>query len=310
MCRDTKQWKPISKFDVPRDLGQQKIVVREGYAYHISGKTMRILDVSDSGSVETVGIYSGDIDLDNIALSDHFAIVTSLDAGLIIIDIRNIEKPELHAIYPESRDSRFHDILIKDDYAFVADFSEVSIGEQKLTILDISEPTIIREIAQIPNGGKPLAIQDNYVYAKGEHLEDTSSVDWLNIIDISDIRKPKLVLHTNSFGAVLDADIQNNYLYIATDEGLVISDISNPVTPIELSRENVVARQFFIQDSFVYYMGFQRVGMIDVLKVNNPKLVGISREIRYATDIAYGDGYVYFVGDSFGMLYIFEGGTR
>lgn len=303
------EWELINKFDAIQHPGQHNVVARDSYAYYIAENEMVILEVSDPTNVEIVSTYSNEVRLTDIALYEDFAVLSSLDTGLLMVNISNPEVPELAGIYPKTGDARFSDILVNDGFAFVDDRTNQSIYNQ-ITILDITDPTQIREVSHITDGGKPLAVRGNYLYAKGEHVEDSSVVEWLNIIDISDIKEPKLMFHSNSFGTVLDAEIKDHYLYIGTPDDIVITDISNPTAPVEVSRIKATARELLVQGDFIYYMSFSRVGMLDITDAGKPILIAINREVQYTTDMAYSTNHVYFVGGSPGLLYVFEGGGK
>ena len=107
----------------------------------------------------------------------------------------------------------------------------------------------------------------------------------------------------------LDALLHINNYHVQPD-GIVITDISNPIEPVELGRIKVVARQLLVQDEFIYYMGFEKVGILNITDADRPKPIAANREVRYATNIAYSMNHVYFVGGAQGLLHIFEGGER
>lgn len=308
--KNVYDWKLINKVDTIRELGQGNIVVRDGLAYYISGKTLLILDVSDPSNVNKIGISSYEAELQDIALYKDFAILSSSDMGLLIVNIHSPEEPELVGKYPETGNARYFDILIQDDFAYVADYTAKSSYDNKTIILDLTDPLQVKRVSYIASGGRPLAFYDNYLYTKGAPFRAQSSVDWLNIVDISDKNKPKIVFHSDSLGDVLDAKVQDHCLYIATSNRVVIADLSNPANPVQVGRINVVARQIFVQSDFFYYMGFERVGIMNIADISSPKAIATSRRVRYATNITYSNGYVYFVGGTGWPLYIFEGGER
>lgn len=305
------EWKLTNKIDTIREPGQAKVAVRDGFAYYIARKTMLILDVSDPANVRRVSVSSYDADLEDIALYKDFAVLSSQDKGLLVVDVRAPEEPTLVGTYSETGDVRFLEILIKDDLAYVADYTARTSRDYTIIILDLTDPLQIKKVSAIRPGGHPLAVYGNYLYVKGDYTDGHPViVDRLSIIDISDNRKPKLVFQSDGFGDVLDAGIQDHYLYIATPEGVVIADVSNPANPVEVGRIKVLAWRLLVQDDFLYYMGFEKVGMVNITDRSRPKAFAASHQVSFATDIAYSMGYVYFAGANENLLYIFEGGER
>ena len=307
---DATEWKLTNKIDTIREFGQDSVAVRDGVAYYIAGETMLILDVSDPANIRRVSVSSYEADLEDIALYKDFAVVSSEDTGLLVVNIRAPKEPKLVGTYSKTGEVRFFDILIKDDFAYVADYTEKTSRDNTIIILDLTDPSQFKKVSSIVPGGDPLAVYGSYLYVKGNHIDGRSVVDRLSIIDISDNRKPKLVFQSDGFGDVLDAGIQDHYLYIATPDGVVITDLSNPVNPVEVGRIKVLAWRLLVQDDFLYYMGFEKVGMINVTDISRPKAVAASHQVSYATDIAYNMGYVYFAGANEHLLYILEGGER
>ncbi|WP_169816857.1 LVIVD repeat-containing protein [Kangiella sediminilitoris] len=223
------------------------------------------------------------------------------DAGLIVIDVSNPEKPKKMGSWWDSTCSE--SVTIDNQIAYLAH------GDQGLEILDVrdpNDPSVIKhfsaagrvrgvdtqgQLAFVANGYRGLKIVDVSNHANPVDLSELKTYraldvdvagpfahvadDWAGykLIDISNPKAPKLVAELDTPGYAEDIFVLQNMVYIADGEGgLRILDLSDPSSPKEVSSvpvEGGYAYEVYVAGDFAY-LAAGEAGLLEI-NVSNPK---------------------------------------
>lgn len=303
------EWLPNNFVPLKEAIGQRDLVARDNLVYYIYGNILVILDVSNPDDISILGKYYSDANLVDIALYKDFAFLASIGNGLQIVNIGDPNNPTLVAESPAKEKRRIAEILVEGNIAILYDTTNVNGGPfvlgTKTIFLDITDPNNIRELASLDAIGRPLVINGNFLYTSGERHEDGYRDRWLNIIDISDIENPILISSFSTFGGVIDAAIQNNYLFISSNQGLYVVDISNPIEPVEVGRSEISSFETIPDGNFLYYRYLGFVGVIDISNPSKPVRIARNDDVN-ASGLSISNGNVLFAQTIGGGLYVFK----
>jgi len=169
--------------------------IADSLLYLVDGRRLHIIDLSTPTSPREVGSYA-------VATKSG-----TMGPGL-----------------PGAPMDRFFDVAASHGYAFLAS------GVSGLRILDTSDPTSPRQVAQLktPGAANSVVIQGKYLYL-GAHSAAKGEQHWsaMRVVDVSDPRNPRLVdsLKTDGYkGFIMLAD---NYAYFIDLQTLWVIDISD-----------------------------------------------------------------------------------
>lgn len=238
----------------PGSLPQALVLDRKGRGFlHVALKNggLAIFDVSRSGTAPSLTATIGtrqlgglDVmhlaqqgDLLYLALGDFFNAHGS-KAGLAVVDVANPRKPVVLSIWTSERTLRgAAAVAVRDRYVYLGAMN------QGVLIFDAKDPRAVRKVAGIlPDPDFPR-------------------------------KKPGKIQYPNARGLA----IQDGFLYVAYDAGgLRVIDVSNPLTPREISRY-VNARMGNKQQAYnnlaidgsTVYVAVDYAGM-EVLDVRDP----------------------------------------
>ena len=119
---------------------------------------------------------------------------------------------------------------------------------------------------------------------------------------------PLSLLTTVSIGSVShDIDLQGNFMYVATERGLVVVDLSTPSAPVV--RGSVLTSSLNmgikVRGQYAYLAGFG--GGFKVVNISNPDapVVVAARPALYAFDVALKDNVAFVIGFA-GELFVFD----
>jgi hypothetical protein len=341
--------------------GAYNIYVSGKYAYvtSLDDDGLSIIDISDPTNPTEVG-YINDTERQGTAqlldgaqgiyVSGKYAyIISNEDKGLSIIDISNSSNPTEVGYINDTEVGGTAQLLdaargvyVSGKYAYVT-----SVGDDGLSIIDISDPTNPTEVGYINDtevgGTAQLLDYPTGVYVSGKYAYVTSlSDDGLSIIDISDPTNPAEVGYiqdTEQGGTaqLLDGAVRvyvsGKYAYVAAfnDDGLSIINISDPTNPTEVAYINDTTAggtaQCLNQSSKVEVSGKYAyitannddgISIIDISDPTNPVEVaciqdteqeGTAQLLDYAYDVHVSGKYAYITSrDDDGLSIIDIGG--
>ena len=207
----------VGALDTPGDAWD--VVVRDNLAYVADGFTgLQVVDVSDPlnpqllGSVDPPGTQKG-VDVDPVW---HIAVLASGTSGIHVVDVLNPASPTLIGTVSTGGDAR--DVVLKGNFAFVADFSRSFVS------VDLTDPRnpVVRAATPSNLGG---LLQD--VTADSSHFAFGADVLFVNgvpIIDVIDAANPvpRAILNFSAFrddnGTGIAVD--SSFVYLTAERGL------------------------------------------------------------------------------------------
>ena len=145
-------------------------------------------------------------------------------AGLLILDISDIENPEVMSCY--FTDKYVHKIFVRDDIAFVTTKGSYYTAVHFIDVSDPTNPFLVNSIeTDSYNTNKSILVEDSLLFLGMDH-------HGLYIYDISDLLNPNLITKLPNIKPI-DMVIKGNYIHMAANQRyfgiLDISTISNPV---------------------------------------------------------------------------------
>lgn len=227
------------------------VCVKDQYAYVAIGyydecgdNGLHIFNVSDPLNPLKIGQYHIEGGACDVAVAGNYAYVTTKEAhkpyidfggesvgerSLLIFDIstpsnpKNVGQCEISGYYdPES-------ITVKDRYAYIVAYAH-------LKVIDISMPNSPREVitqrykSVMGTGRHSIAVSDSFAYL-------TTPGPSLFVFDIGIPSNPIEIgkySPEKDYSAGFEVSVSGNYAYIAYMKGLLVIDISNSSTPVQV----------------------------------------------------------------------------
>jgi len=165
-----------------------------------------------------------------IVLEDTLAYLAQADLGLWIVDVSDPLTPRLLG----SVDTAMaFDLVIRDGRAWIADFG---FGLVAADVTDPEHPRIVAGVETESASVRALALDGDYAYLVSEDGR-------LQLIDISNPGAPKFAGHLEFPSVMRDVAIDGHFAYLATEMGLMVADVSDPMAPtfVGMACEGVAA---------------------------------------------------------------------
>jgi hypothetical protein len=185
--------------------------------------TMMVVDVSTPSSPSLLGWHDSNMPYPTwpgIDVSGNYAFVA--DSSLLrIIDVSNPSEPEFISYYNVYGPPL--DVEVSGDNAYVANRSGVKI-------LDISGP------------GDPVEIGYHWTLDKclDVDIQDTilcaaDAFNGYHFLNVADPANPVEFLHYDTPGFVFCATFDENYIYIGDGDSMIVYDITDVTTPVQIA---------------------------------------------------------------------------
>lgn len=267
----------VGSLDIPWGSG---VHVSGSFAY-VGGLAVKKLDVSNPQNPTIINsMPTSNFSIEDIYISGNYAYVAADIAGLLIMDISDLNKPIL--IGSVDTPIRARSVFVSGKYAYVATW-----GEEDLYIIDISNPqrpVIMLSVDLSPSTwGNGVCVSDHLVYLAG-------GIGGLHVIDVTNPLFPVYA------GSVLKKGTPNPepfttdhlfpegvfvsgfYAFVADIDGLQILDISDLQNPVLAGSVDIPpsgASDVYVAGSFAYVTSnpFQgKVYIIDVSDFTGPSI--------------------------------------
>jgi hypothetical protein len=112
----------------------------------------------------------------------------------------------------------------------------------------------------------------------------------------------------DTLGTISDLTVVNNLAYLATQNGLVVLDVSDPVHPVKTGTyndEGINALSIFVNGSYAYLStGEAGFTIVDISIVDSMRFVSSYNTEGYAHNMAVRDGYAYVADGEAGLRVI------
>ncbi len=222
----------VSDPRMPRELsfyktsGPREIAVEDGLAYLADGYGgLRIIDVADPTSPAEIGSLDTPGAAADVKIVDGLAYLADSYSGFRIIDVSDPTLPREIGVFETVGSA--HDVEIVGSVAYVA----ITVaGAGWLQTIDISTPAAPAGLDRIsaPDSCFDVEVVGPLAYITGN--------GFIRVIDVSDPAALKQIGGV-ALGRGEDIEILGERAYLAAStEGLLIFDVSNPATPVEIGR--------------------------------------------------------------------------
>ncbi|MFO7660754.1 MAG: chitobiase/beta-hexosaminidase C-terminal domain-containing protein [Candidatus Cloacimonadaceae bacterium] len=272
----------------------------------------------------------------SLALKDDFVYVASGYTGLVVVNINNLERPQVigSCNTPGSANS----VAISGNYAYVSD------GNSGLQIVNISNPAslVITGSLDIDSHAYGIAVSGNYAYlgggwrllvvnisnpenpviagscitpdfdyakkvaVSGNHAYVTNGDYGLQVIDISNPANPHIVSTCGIMDNAVDVAVSDNYAYVTSlYDGIHVIDISNPINPT-VSGVCLLGRLsgIVVNGNFAYATGNWGLYVVDISNSTNPVPIGGCFTPASAYDVAIRNNYAFVAANESGLQII------
>jgi len=280
------------------------VVVRNNLAFlatygYQNELNLTIVDVSNPFyPVEFGGINVGwNIRVKSISVEGNFAYLAS-SRYLYIVDINiptdPVEVSNLEIDTSPENSSYAEDIIVEDDYAYVAD------PDTGIIIVNVSNPSAPAVIGTLPTTAAHGIALAGYAYI-------ADGYSGLKIANITDPANPVVIKNMGTLRTALDVNIQNDYTFIAAGlDGIIIIDTLTPSLPVWWSQLNFGAfvNATDIVGNYAYVTTIDGLVVIDISNLSSPQISGEIETSGYACDVAIQDNYAYIADGDEGLKII------
>ena len=288
--------------------GARSIAVSGEYVYVVAGKGvdlaggLRVVDVSDPASPHLVGSLNTESARGvAVVVAGNYAYVAG--DSLLVIDISLPASPR--KVGSLGAFEGYDDLAVTGRYIYLLNHPcELGRCASNLWFVDVQDPAAPQYVQSIPSGsesgigvGRAVAVLNGLVYwARDAGLE---------IWDVSQSGKWRLIGQVSTIGSVSNMSVVNGYVYVQAcmsgQESLHVVDVQNPGRPVAIGQcQNCAASAngLVVKGGYAY-LGIWEFGLqiVDVrdpsdlhrlgsLKLGEPGLAGVY-------DVAFlGDRYV------------------
>jgi len=327
---------PAQPVEVTQLMGinANDIKILGNYAYvSVRYQGFDIIDISNPKSIKIIG-QATDVPCyeEGIYPTAGYTFVSLESVGFGIYNTAKVTAPiklaEVHVV--GGTDS----MAVQDNYLYIGAHNE------EVWVVDVSDPSRPKEVAALNNGGRNTAvqIQGNYLYVAGEwsgiYVADVSnpqSPRWIvqhfdsnvhtvlpdgnyaytekGIVDFTKITSPAYVAKSSYFNGEL-AKFGDNYLLVASSEGVHILDVSNKKSPVKVATfgSGTSYGDVCVSGTTAVALTGNSVVTIDLSNPAAPRELGrVSYPGTWAGYSVVADGtYVYAVGTGTGHVRAFD----
>lgn len=285
----------IGTSSTPSLSGSHDVAVIAGYALTAGDhRGLHVYDVSDPTTpIEAAHYDSRGRPMNLDVESDHAYVTLGWD-GLRVVDIENPEEPTEAGSFGYNGYDEFYALDVSGDYAYVA-------AKYGLYVLDISDPSVPKEVNSHWDGGNDVVAVDNYVYLARDD-------GGLTILDATDPSALVSVGHLNTEGTAVSVAVSGNFAYLTLryfdglTSSLTVVDISDPTTPRVAGAVDfeALAQQVASHGKHAYVAVSQGLRIIDVSSPDTPVVVRAYSIAGVTWDVTIGDDFVATSG-SYGL---------
>ncbi len=243
----------VKSLDTLTSFKPNSISISGNYAYVAAGDSgLRIVDISDVSNMSV----TGSLELksaENLIVSGDYVYVACRENGIAVVNILDPVSPFLAGT---KLTGNALDLAVDRNTLYVAD------GDSGLKIMDVSDARFPDRIASLSDSGSYA------LYMSGNQLfsADTNA---LNVFDRSDSRNLQNI-KTYPIGGIRDLEIIDTRLYtVSSDEGFIITDITDITNPFRLSSFKLNSPlAVSVKDNFAYIADGN--SGLKIINVSNP----------------------------------------
>jgi hypothetical protein len=258
-----------------------------------------LIDASNPDSLRGRAYFPTGGSAERICLKDSLALIASGQAGLWIVDVSDPSRPRSMSNMQTGGSS--FDVVASGNYAYFVNYPVYSESDpmRGLWIADVSNPlrpTIVSHYVGIVHytgsGPNRIAKSGDLVFIC--QLPSMGNDSVLEIIDVSNVAEPERVTVLRGGYRPYDIAVKDSILFIAaSDSGLIVLDVHNPVSPVRIGNVHVDARAVTVYDTLVVVGGSQLL-LISVARPDSPYVLGSVPSFGGNGDIAVSGSFAYW----------------
>ncbi len=258
--------------------------------------TTHSLDISDPAKPMLAGTWESLLTPSSLCIRSNLAFIAGWETDVFstveAVDFTDAAHPVLRHSFDTP--GYAHGITTTDRNAFVAD------GDNGLIILDISDPTALRQVGHYPTRGPLTHIALNGMIAY------LGLEGGLIILDITDSAKPVRVGAWSTSNPIRDLAVQGTTVFVLeAGKGLEILDAREPGNPALLGSNGWVmdAVALDVQGDFVFLAnGTRGLQVIDVSHLAKPEWVAGYATTGPAQDVVASGNQIWVAAAAQGLL--------
>lgn len=264
-----------------------------------SGGGIFILNISNPDSIKEIGGVKTRNYVKKIFYYNSYLYAIDGMNEILIWSLDSLYQPQLISTIQSLK--IIQDIFVDSSFIYLIGTNPNDF--QSLEIYNVEDPTI-------PNLTGELTIQTTSlrkIFVEDGHAFIIESPNQFRIIDVSVPSSPSQLTWANTRNLPNDLIVSHNLLYIYTDSGFEIYDISNPQSPRRISEMYITGgiRSATITDSFVYAVGYiDSLYAIDIRDPYHPNLYNSYSVPDSCIGINAKDGYAYLANREGGLVVI------
>lgn len=183
------------------------------------------------------------------------------DSVFAIVDVSMPTDPQIISELPIPARS----IAIKDSFAYLLQSAPVGFH-----VIDISDPYNPAEVSFLSQRGGDIAIHGSRAYISSD-LQGLK----FRIVDISDPYNPYFCGFFDSPGDVYHAHVIDTIAYLATNSGLRIVNIADPMDSQEIGNFSCGGMDIFVKDTLSFVVGrYTGLRIFDISSPSSPQEIG------------------------------------
>lgn len=289
---------PIWMADRVRVKGDYAYVLYFDGTFSALNYRLYVYDISNPSTPEQMGYICLPDNCTSQFVEGNYVYITAFEFNFSGVKIINVSDP-MQPIEVGSFETPGmpQEVYVTEDVAYVAD-------NNSLLIYDVTDPTSPKRLGSYSPEGEAVlfhyvAVQGNYVYI----IDSVFGVRILDSSDFSNIKEVGGVPHGQTDATFSRIEISDEHAYYLQhgdnmEKKLIILDISDPTSPIEIGSHNLPGYWWFY--GFDYYNGYTCVAAGDkglrVLNVSNPDSimdVGFYEPYGLTFGLAVADDYAF-----------------
>lgn len=193
-------------------------------------------------------------------------------------------------------------VVVKEDVYYYSCLYKRNLKTKEETLINITECDYLNEVNSFINiAGSDILFLTNYVYDSSYGVSD----------NITKVKKtgmePSLLLEEDSDCALMQV-VGSDVYYYDESEQIIYKTDKNGSSPKKICEAST--NSFFVQGSKLYFSDFEYIYSVSA-SGGEPSVIFESTEEGYYVDqITYGNGYIYFIDDSFSSIRRIKGSAK
>lgn len=282
---------------LPAPITDLKIEDKMLYAA-AGGTGLHIIDISDPMKPSSKGVYQTTGTAETIAVKGSTIYLANGTNGLEVIDVSDPSKPVLVGRAFQSKSTL--GLALVDNKVYIA------AANDGVLVADVTQKSQPKELYTIKTPGiaRNVVVSGSYAYVAD---------DWkgIGILDIS--KTPTVIKSIEMEGRIYDVATYQNHLYCATDDGLKVLDLTDPLKPVEISQsvEGDRVKKVVALDGRAYCVCSEKgILCYDITDPKNVKLLATHSPLSGdgSIQVSIKDGYAYAAcgGSGFSIIDVKE----